>query len=67
MDFDLSKPQKLLKETARQALARGALDVLRVVGEVEVHARGSPRTRSATMFLRISVVPPSIELPFERR
>ena len=48
---------------------RGALDRLLIVGEVEVHQRmrGSPSTRSATMFLRISVLPPSIEFARARR
>ena len=54
-----------------EQLARGLLDLVLVLGEVEVHAaapfrRGRPSTRSATMFLRISVVPPSIVLPRER-
>ena len=54
-----------------QQLAGGALDVALVVGEAEVHyaaafSRGRPSTRSATMFLSTSVVPPSIELPRER-
>src|SRR5205085_11314284 len=47
----------------RQELLGRALDRLLIVGELEVHRiRGRPSTRSATMFLRISVVPPSIEL-----
>ena len=56
-----------------EQLARGALDVLLVLGEPEVHgyaeafSRGRPSTRSATMFLSTSVVPPSIELPRARR
>ena len=50
-----------------EELARGALDLALVLGQVEVHPRGSPRTRSATMFLRISVVPPSIEFARARR
>ena len=63
------EPPDLLELVAgAEELARGALDVLLVVGEVEVHFdRGSPSTRSATMFLRISVVPPSIELARARR
>ena len=63
------EPPDLLELVAgAEELARGALDVLLVLGEVEVHFdRGSPSTRSATMFLRISVVPPSIELARARR
>ena len=54
-----------------EQIPRRALDLVLVLGEVEIHAaapfnRGRPRTRSATMFLRISVVPPSIVLPRER-
>ncbi len=57
-----------------EQLARRALDLALVVGEAEVHwrpyaatfSRGSPRTRSATMFLSTSVVPPSIVLPRAR-
>ena len=55
-----------------EQLAGGALDVALVVGEPEVHgyatafSRGRPSTRSATMFLSTSVVPPSIELPRAR-
>src|SRR6185503_18111553 len=60
-------PHLVPRVAGREELARGALDVALVVGELEVHARGSPRTRSATMFLRISVVPPSIELARDRR
>src|SRR5207302_6849013 len=52
----------------RQEVVRGRLDRPLVVGVVEVHLkRGRPRTRSATMFLRISVVPPSIEFARARR
>ena len=55
-----------------QQLAGGALDLALVVGEPEVHQtatfrRGRPSTRSATMFLSTSVVPPSIVLPRARR
>ena len=53
-----------------QKLARGALDLALVLAQAEVHQaafnRGRPRTRSATMFLRTSVVPPSIVLPRAR-
>ena len=58
-----------------QQLPRGALDVALVVGQSEVHvrasyaaalSRGRPSTRSATMFLSTSVVPPSIVLPRAR-
>ena len=62
-----------LRRGARaEQLAGGALDVALVVGEPEVHgyatafSRGRPSTRSATMFLSTSVVPPSIELPRAR-
>src|ERR1700693_4324598 len=52
-------------------VARGALDLALVVCEAEVHqaatfSRGRPSTRSATMFVRTSVVPPSIVLPRAR-
>src|SRR5205823_11702908 len=61
-------PAHLLQRVAGgQELARGAADVPLVLGQVEVHPRGRPSTRSATMFLRISVVPPSIELARARR
>ncbi len=66
----VGQPPDLLGLVARgEEVARGALDRALVVGEVEVHQRirGSPSTRSATMFLRISVVPPSIELARARR
>ena len=57
-------------EARREHLVGGALDRLLVVCEVEVHVPylsfGRPSTRSAMMFLRISVVPPSIELARER-
>ena len=57
-------------EARGEQLVRGALDRLLVVGEVEVHgvylSFGRPSTRSAMMFLRISVVPPSIEFARER-
>ena len=60
-----------------EQLAGRALDVALVVGQSEVHvallpyaaaafSRGSPSTRSATMFLSTSVVPPSIVLPRAR-
>src|SRR6185312_4838069 len=57
---------------SRQQLAGGALDLALVVGQAEVHQtatfrRGRPSTRSATMFLSTSVVPPSIVLPRARR
>src|SRR6185369_10601650 len=60
-------PHSLQQITKGQEVARRAADLALVVGEVEVHARGSPSTRSATMFLRISVVPPSIEFARARR
>ena len=41
--------------------------VLEECGTDAQRARGRPSTRSATMFLRISVVPPSIEFPRARR
>ena len=77
---DRAKPERVREhaEAGRtdddlwKELAGGALDVALVVGEAEVHGyaaafnRGRPSTRSATMFLRISVVPPSIELPRAR-
>ena len=57
-------------EARGEQLVRGALDRLLVVREVEVHgvylSFGRPSTRSAMMFFRISVVPPSIELARER-
>ena len=61
----------LPRRARAEQVARRALDVALVFGQVEPHryrfpARGRPRTRSATMFLRISVVPPSIELPRAR-
>src|SRR5207248_2585093 len=60
--------QLLRLEAGREELARRRLDRLLVVGVVEVHrSRGRPSTRSATMFLRISVVPPSIEFARARR
>src|SRR5207248_10287609 len=60
--------QLLRLEARRQELVGGGLDRLLVVGVVEVHrSRGRPSTRSARMFLRISVVPPSIELARARR
>src|SRR5207244_10621867 len=45
--------------------ARLAAQVLLVLGEGELHQRlrGRPRTRSATMFRRISLVPASIVFP----
>ena len=57
-----------------EQVAGGALDLALVVGEAEVHgllyaaafSRGRPSTRSATMFLSTSVVPPSIVLPRAR-
>ena len=55
-----------------QQVAGGALDLALVVGVSEVHgyatafSRGRPSTRSATMFLSTSVVPPSIVLPRAR-
>ena len=61
------------REARREEVLGGALDRLLVVGEVEVHvvpryrSFGRPSTRSATMFFRISVVPPSIELARARR
>ena len=58
-----------------EEVMRGRLDRLLLVGEIEVHGQlqnrqrifGRPSTRSAMMFLRMSVVPPSIELARERR
>ena len=62
----LAHPLEL--EAVREEVLGGALDRLLVVGEVEVHrSLGRPSTRSAMMFLRISVVPPSIELARARR
>src|SRR5204862_1485970 len=56
-----------LQPCAEEVVRRG-LDGLLVVVEVEVHRiLGRPITRSAMMFLRISVVPPSIELARARR
>src|SRR6185312_13499104 len=63
------EPADLLgRVAAGEELLRGPLDGLLVVVELEPHRiLGSPRTRSATMFLRISVVPPSIEFARARR
>src|SRR3954453_10845193 len=61
-------PDLLGRIAAREELASRLLDRLLVVGELEPHRiLGSPSTRSATMFLRISVVPPSIEFARARR
>ena len=56
-----------------EQLVGDALDLLLVFGQIEIHlanpfqrALGSPSTRSATMFLSTSVVPPSIVLPRAR-
>ena len=66
--------QALELEAARKQVAGGLLDRPLVVGEVEIHLacpsyriRGRPSTRSAMMFFRISVVPPSIEFARARR
>ena len=57
-------------EARGEQLVGRPLDRLLVVREVEVHgvylSFGRPSTRSAMMFLRISVVPPSIEFARER-
>ena len=66
-------PHPLRFEAGGEEVVGGLLDRLLLVGEVEVHGvrsyriLGRPSTRSAMMFLRMSVVPPSIELARERR
>jgi len=62
------RPKVLGFRPCRQQITSGLGDRALLVVQLEIHQRalGRPSTRSATMFLRISVVPPSIVLPRER-
>src|SRR5262245_8752595 len=63
-------PHLLRLEAGGEELVCGPLDLLLLVVQVEVHgylSLGSPKTRSAMMFFRTSVVPPSMEFARERR